>query len=93
MKSLSNRFNRRRFLALGSAAVAADIAVMHQFAQPSAAVEASGSPSFSIERIRYRTVQVEGLEIFYREAGNPQNPTVLLLHGFPTSSHMFRNLM
>ena len=41
----------------------------------------------------YRTVTVEDVEIFYREAGNPDHPTILLLHGFPTSSHMFRNLI
>ncbi|MCU0532768.1 MAG: alpha/beta hydrolase [Hydrococcus sp. Prado102] len=41
----------------------------------------------------YRTVEVDGLNIFYREAGSPSNPTILLLHGFPTSSHMFRNLI
>jgi pimeloyl-ACP methyl ester carboxylesterase len=41
----------------------------------------------------YRTLNVEGLEIFYREAGSPDAPTVLLLHGFPSSSHMFRNLI
>src|SRR5205807_6129781 len=41
----------------------------------------------------YRTLDVEGLEIFYREAGPPDAPTVLLLHGFPSSSHMFRNLI
>ena len=43
--------------------------------------------------IQYQTVDVDGLEIFYREAGDPNLPTILLLHGFPTSSHMFRNLM
>ena len=41
----------------------------------------------------YRTLTVEGLEIFYREAGHRDAPTVLLLHGFPSSSHMFRNLI
>ncbi|MDA2913398.1 alpha/beta hydrolase [Acidobacteriia bacterium AH_259_A11_L15] len=41
----------------------------------------------------YRSVQVDGLDIFYREAGPKNAPTILLLHGFPTSSHMFRNLM
>jgi pimeloyl-ACP methyl ester carboxylesterase len=41
----------------------------------------------------YRTLNVEGLEIFYREAGPRDCPTVLLLHGFPSSSHMFRNLI
>jgi pimeloyl-ACP methyl ester carboxylesterase len=43
--------------------------------------------------VAYKTVEIEGLDIFYREAGNPENPTLLLLHGFPTSSHMFRELM
>ena len=41
----------------------------------------------------FRTVSIDGLEIFYREAGSRDNPTILLLHGFPTSSHMFRNLI
>jgi pimeloyl-ACP methyl ester carboxylesterase len=44
-------------------------------------------------QVFYRTVQIDGLEIFYREAGSREKPTVLLLHGFPTSSHMFRNLI
>jgi pimeloyl-ACP methyl ester carboxylesterase len=43
--------------------------------------------------IRYKTIVVDGLEIFYREAGLDDAPTILLLHGFPTSSHMFRNLI
>ena len=42
---------------------------------------------------KQRSVQIDGVDIFYREAGNPANPTVLLLHGFPTSSHMFRHLV
>ncbi|GAA6619247.1 alpha/beta fold hydrolase [Scytonema sp. NUACC26] len=41
----------------------------------------------------YHTVEVDGLNIFYREAGAKDNPTILLLHGFPTSSHMYRNLI
>lgn len=41
----------------------------------------------------YRTVSIDGLDIFYREAGSRDRPTILLLHGFPTSSHMFRNLI
>jgi pimeloyl-ACP methyl ester carboxylesterase len=41
----------------------------------------------------YRYADVDGLKIFYREAGAKQLPTILLLHGFPTSSHMFRNLI
>lgn len=44
-------------------------------------------------KIHYRTAKVRGLEIFYREAGLKDSPAVLLLHGFPSSSHMFRNLI
>jgi len=43
--------------------------------------------------INYKNVEVNGLDVFYREAGDKNAPTLLLLHGFPTSSHMFRNLM
>src|SRR5271166_4172942 len=43
--------------------------------------------------INYRTANVSGSKIFYREAGNPSTPTLLLLHGFPSSSHMFRDLI
>ena len=41
----------------------------------------------------HKTVMVEGLSIFYRETGDPTNPKLLLLHGFPSSSHQYRNLM
>ena len=41
----------------------------------------------------YKTSKVNGLNIFHREAGTPGSPAVLLLHGFPTSSHMFRELI
>ena len=40
-----------------------------------------------------RTAEIEGLEVFYREAGDPVNPKLLLLGGFPASSHQFRNLI
>jgi pimeloyl-ACP methyl ester carboxylesterase len=43
--------------------------------------------------VSFKTLLVDGIKIFYREAGDPQKPAVLLLHGFPTSSHMFRNLI
>jgi len=43
--------------------------------------------------MHFRTVDVEGTEIFYREAGDRGRPTILLLHGFPSSSHMFRDLI
>lgn len=44
-------------------------------------------------KTQHKTVNVDGLDIFYREAGRKDAPTILLLHGFPTSSQMFRNLI
>ena len=41
----------------------------------------------------HRTVTVDGLSIFYREAGDPSNPNMVLLHGFPSSSHQYRDLI
>lgn len=47
----------------------------------------------AVTATHYRTLNVDGLDIFYREAGRPDAPTILMLHGFPTSSHMFRGLI
>jgi pimeloyl-ACP methyl ester carboxylesterase len=47
----------------------------------------------AMSTISYRTCDVDGLKIFYREAGAATAPKLLLLHGFPSSSHMFRDLM
>ena len=47
-----------------------------------------GSPA-----VFYRSVSVDGVSIFYREAGRPDAPTLLLLHGFPSSSRMFEPLL
>ncbi len=44
-------------------------------------------------QVRYRSVTIDGVRIAYREAGPSDGPVILLLHGFPTSSHMFRNLI
>lgn len=43
--------------------------------------------------VYYKNVKINGLDIFYRQAGSAAKPTLLLLHGFPSSSHMFRNLI
>ena len=63
-----------------------------QFAQ-AAPAEAGGLIPVPRFPTLHKTVRVEGLDIFYREAGPRDAPTLLLLHGFPTSSHMFRNLI
>ena len=41
----------------------------------------------------YRSAQVDGLNIAYREAGDAASPKLVLLHGFPASSHQYRNLI
>ena len=43
--------------------------------------------------VSYRNVKVEDVQVFYREAGEQHEQTIVLLHGFPSSSHMFRNLL
>lgn len=56
-------------------------------------IKAQQTTSKTETAITYNTVKIDGLDIFYREAGNKTKPTILLLHGFPTSSFMFRNLI
>src|SRR5271154_1482385 len=48
---------------------------------------------FSVPRTSVHKVEADGVQVFYREAGAPDAPVVLLLHGFPTSSFMFRELI
>ena len=43
--------------------------------------------------LHYRTADVDGFQLFYREAGTPGAPKLLLLHGFPSAGHMFRDLI
>ncbi|MCB5186770.1 alpha/beta hydrolase [Methylobacillus caricis] len=50
-------------------------------------------PTQNIPVVYYHKAQVQDVTVFYREAGDPERPTVLLLHGFPTSSFMYRNLI
>ncbi len=51
------------------------------------------SGAANVAATTYHTIQIDGLNIFYREAGDPARPTIVLLHGFPSSSHMFRDLI
>src|ERR1700743_3543811 len=50
-------------------------------------------PISTVPNVSIHTVEVDGVKVFYREAGAPDAPVLLLLHGFPTSSLMFRELM
>ena len=50
-------------------------------------------PVVASKSVTYKTLSIDGLNIFYREAGDPVNPKLVLLHGFPSSSHQYRNLI
>lgn len=80
--------NRRTMLASAAlTAAAAPLALVAPLAKATADEAATAA------QVRYRTETIEGVELFYREAGRAEAPAILLLHGFPTSSHMYRNLI
>src|SRR5262249_37718222 len=54
---------------------------------------ANYTPVAGTKPVKYRTLPVGTLNIAYREAGDPANPKLVLLHGFPSSSHQYRNLI
>jgi len=54
---------------------------------------ASGQVLSNKNHMNFKTIKIYSVEIFYREAGDPAKPTILLLHGFPSSSHMYRDLI
>ncbi len=89
----SPHVTRRHLLAASAVAAIAPAGLQHLASASQAAPADSTPTTASAFPIFYRTAAVDGLEIFYREAGDPEAPTVLLLHGFPSSSHMFRNLI
>src|SRR5262249_40722413 len=71
---------------------------MTRFTTPAVlAILALGTPATAADpqpvKVRHKTVKVGDLDVFYREAGPKDAPAILLLHGFPTSSQMFRNLI
>ncbi|QJU60144.1 alpha/beta hydrolase [Sphingomonas sp. AP4-R1] len=76
--------------------LAATVAVLGLAPTLPAAAQSAGLPRAGVPAppiIHYREETIDGVKVFYREAGPKDGPVVLLLHGFPTSSHMFRNLI
>lgn len=73
--------------------LATALAAVAPLATPSSQAAEPARYSIPATPIFYRTVKVDGLDIFYREAGDPTRPALLLLHGFPSSSHEFRDLI
>ena len=89
---------RRHVITIGTGLVAAVILSGGSLAEAGRSglpgePEASGGRGGDHLVVRHRAVTIDGLEIFYREAGRHDAPALLLLHGFPTSSHMFRHLI
>jgi len=84
--------SRRTFVGLGGSVLAAALSASARGATPPE-LPAVAAHGWAPTETHYRTIDVDGLEIFYREAGPEAAPVVLLLHGFPTSSRMFRNLI
>jgi pimeloyl-ACP methyl ester carboxylesterase len=73
--------------------VAMAVSTMTAMCQP-AKSQNTGAAGMKDETVaRFKTINIDGLEIFYREAGDPSKPTILFLHGFPSSSHMYRDIM
>jgi pimeloyl-ACP methyl ester carboxylesterase len=70
-----------------------DTAVANPLVIATGAATATVSVSVSEFQTHFKTIKVSGQDIFYREAGAKDAPTIVLLHGFPTSSHMYRNLI
>ncbi len=80
--------DRRTVLAgLGAGLVATGLPL------PASAVSPRAEKAAKPMQTHFRTVQVADVNVFYRESGPPDAPVILLLHGFPTSGHMFRNLI
>jgi pimeloyl-ACP methyl ester carboxylesterase len=63
------------------------------FAETSSSADQIAMNTSNIPTIKLQTVDADGIKIFYREAGPADGPVLLLLHGYPTSSHMFRHLI
>src|SRR5689334_19604169 len=89
MSMMQEEIVRRSVIAgIGLGALAASAAVSQE---TTAAV--TGSATSAEAKLRFGTKQVGDVTVFYREAGRPDAPVLLLLHGFPTAGHMFRDLM
>lgn len=86
---------RRSFTAsllTGSAAMLVSSAIQAQTKPPTSEKKSSHAGN-GVTQTRYRTVDIDGIPTFYREAGKPDAPVVVLLHGWPSSSAMFRDLI
>jgi len=85
---MKNKFSK---LLIGGLAISTLVGVTPYTA--SASTSTVPTADNRITDARFRSMEIQGIDIAYREAGDPSNPSIVLLHGFPTSSHMFRELI
>jgi pimeloyl-ACP methyl ester carboxylesterase len=93
---MKNTLTLKTGIALAFATVLSTATLFGSLASTSAvASQAQTEDSTAMQQYQtqHHTVKIDGVDIFYREAGPADAPTIVLLHGFPTSSHMFRNLI
>jgi len=93
---MKNTLTLKTGIALAFATVLSTATLFSSLASTSAvASQAQTEDSTAMQQYQtqHHTVKIDGVDIFYREAGPADAPTIVLLHGFPTSSHMFRNLI
>src|ERR1041384_8314210 len=89
----TSRVAASRRTAIAAAIATAVLLAACATAGPSGSGLSTADPASELTRTRYRSVKIDGIDVFYREAGRPDAPAIVLLHGFPTSSHMFRDLI
>ncbi len=90
---MKNSTNTRKHTLVAGLLLASAITFPSITMPPVIAAETTQVQSEQFTQVHYKSIEVNGLNIAYREAGDPKNETILLLHGFPTSSQMFRNLI
>lgn len=90
---LSARLDRRLMFAATAAVVIGLPVALVDSSHAASRPQTAQAQSAWATQVRFRNATIDGVEIAYREAGRATAPAILLLHGFPTSSHMYRNLV
>jgi poly(3-hydroxybutyrate) depolymerase len=83
------QFHKRRLSLIVRAESGTNVATSSVFSDQTEGMKNNHSP----ETVTYKSLRVDGVTVAYREAGDQPNPKIVLLHGFPSSSHQYRNLI
>lgn len=89
---MTNRKSLFRSVSIAAVAIAAAVPALTTV-HAAAPTAAHSTKAYSMTQTTYHFATVNGRKVFYREAGDPRLPTIILLHGFPSSSFMFRDLI